>query len=670
MWMDLKNHLANNGNIVAWSNQNTNRTVISVVGKDSDINNATIKLNVDGSSQFAGDMAIGTTGSFTPSAPATSLKADGSIKAAGPVDIGGGFKTGETNNRGMRLSPSGPVQVQDVADSDRKMWRCLAGTVETSSVKADGSATFKQTINVGGKPWTGEVGGGISPAGEILATNGASNSLFQGRQSGSTVLTSQINGDGSAKFASYVESDRHSGSRTFLAGELLGENYGLLIKNDPADTVIAGIKTDGSASFTSKPSLSTHLDVGGISINSTNTKTFPSTENFDVTAGLGAKIEIGNSGVYSTGRNNVYGNQFWFTKSAGNTQDIEGIRYIILNNASTWSDLNTCNMLTGINNVHSYEGIDANGKTTNSLKASQNSIYLNCPDTYTQTINSVLQATEYLSITPNGSSTVNIDNSFGESLSMFNSTPGTKTINIKSHTFMSTFYNGWGVYSFGTPGTLTANITNLYGLRLRPPGSSTGLTITNNWGIYQEWKSSKNWFAGASNQFPNITTTASGANAFLDSGNSNRLFRSTSSIIYKKDIEDLETSYADKILGLRSVWYRSKCENDRSDWSYYGFIAEEVAAIDPRLVHYGYQEDAYETVSVTETVNIPEKDPRFEEGVETEEVTYEEVRLKADAEKVPDGVAYDRFVVPLLAIIKRQQTAIEALESRLDAAGL
>ena len=90
------------------------------------------------------------------------------------------------------------------------------------------------------------------------------------------------------------------------------------------------------------------------------------------------------------------------------------------------------------------------------------------------------------------------------------------------------------------------------------PSSSAGLTITNNYGISQEWSSAKNWFAGASNQFPNVTTTASGANAFLDSGNNNRLYRSTSSIAYKRDIENLDSSNADKVHLLRPVWYRSR----------------------------------------------------------------------------------------------------------------
>jgi hypothetical protein len=142
--------------------------------------------------------------------------------------------------------------------------------------------------------------------------------------------------------------------------------------------------------------------------------------------------------------------------------------------------------------------------------------------------------------------------------------------------------------------------------------------------------------------FNSIGTTASAANAFLDSAASNNLLRSTSSLRYKTDIEDLEQSRADSILAFRPVWYRSKAEADRKDWSWYGLIAEEVAEIEPRLVHWTYLEDAYEEI----------------DG---------EQQLKPDAEMVPDGVQYDRLTVLLLDLVQRQQHAIEILEAKVAA---
>jgi hypothetical protein len=117
------------------------------------------------------------------------------------------------------------------------------------------------------------------------------------------------------------------------------------------------------------------------------------------------------------------------------------------------------------------------------------------------------------------------------------------------------------------------------------------------------------------------TTTATAANVNVDA--SGFLRRSTSSIKYKTNVETIQDQYADAILGCRPVWYQSTCEADKPDWGHWGFIAEEVAEIDPRLCFFKEEEDG----------------------------TLE-----------PEGVQYDRFVPHLLNLIKRQQQAIETLE--------
>jgi len=358
----------------------------------------------------------------------------------------------------------------------------------------------------------------------------------------------------------------------------------------------------------------------------------------------------------------VYGIWNELSKSTGNTQDIERLNFGGFKQTFFWSDANTCKQYVGIEDTFVYAGINANGRTSSYLQAEY--INLAPPDGGTQTIAN-LEGRREVRYTPVGTSTINVTNSLNNvsNLSVLNTSAGTKTVNITNHAFFSTS-SSWGVV--GTTGTLNATITNLYGLRLIAPTSSTGLTITNNWGIRQEWSSAKNWFAGASNQYPNITASASGANAFLDSADSNRLYISTSSIVYKKDVEDLDYALADNIHQFRTVWYRSKCETDRSDWSWFGLIAEEVAAIEPRLVHYGYQDDAYELVNVKETVELQPNDPRRESGQETEKITKQERRLKQGAQKVPNGVAYDRLTVLLLSVVQRQENRIKDLEDRLS----
>jgi hypothetical protein len=119
------------------------------------------------------------------------------------------------------------------------------------------------------------------------------------------------------------------------------------------------------------------------------------------------------------------------------------------------------------------------------------------------------------------------------------------------------------------------------------------------------------------------TTTASAANAFMDAGNGNALIRSTSSRRYKTDIEPLNPAYAERVLQLEPIWYRSTSEADRTDWSWFGLIAEDVAAIEPRLVHWMQDGDS----------------------------------------SIPDGVQYERLSVLLLAVVKQMRAELDALKA-------
>jgi hypothetical protein len=117
------------------------------------------------------------------------------------------------------------------------------------------------------------------------------------------------------------------------------------------------------------------------------------------------------------------------------------------------------------------------------------------------------------------------------------------------------------------------------------------------------------------------TTAASADNIVIT--NSGLFARQSSSIRYKKDVETLEDSYADNILNARPVWYRSRSEEDNPDHGYYGFIAEEIAELEPRLATY-------------------------------------------NSDGKPEGVLYAQFAPLLLNLIKRQQSRIEALEAEVQ----
>jgi hypothetical protein len=143
-------------------------------------------------------------------------------------------------------------------------------------------------------------------------------------------------------------------------------------------------------------------------------------------------------------------------------------------------------------------------------------------------------------------------------------------------------------------------------------------------------------------------TTGSAANMNVDTAGV--FSRSTSSIKYKTQVEDLAEPNSANIYNMRPVWYRSTCEKDNKNWSYYGLIAEELAEIDPRLVHWGYGQDQYE-------INYIETDGQKEE-VKT---------LKEDAELQPEGVQYDRLTVLLIQEMKALKAQVESLKAEVQA---
>jgi len=134
-------------------------------------------------------------------------------------------------------------------------------------------------------------------------------------------------------------------------------------------------------------------------------------------------------------------------------------------------------------------------------------------------------------------------------------------------------------------------------------------------------------------------TTSNSANMYIHSDGTHQVMRSTSSERYKKDIETLEDKYADAVLGLRPVWYKSKCEVDNPDFSHWGLIAEEVAKVDPRLVTF-----------------------RNEYTEDIGDGKWKVVKLDAPQ---PESVQYDRLVPHLINICKRQEDKITALEAKV-----
>jgi hypothetical protein len=137
--------------------------------------------------------------------------------------------------------------------------------------------------------------------------------------------------------------------------------------------------------------------------------------------------------------------------------------------------------------------------------------------------------------------------------------------------------------------------------------------------------------------------TSDAANVHIKSSN-NSMYMVTSSGRYKTDIEDLEDTYADKVLNLRPVWFRSLCPDDPDEYSYYGLIAEEVADIEPRVVNYGPKDGC--------ACPPEEDDPHH-------------VEHHLEGCLIPEGVQYDRLVPHLINLAKRQDATIKELGTRV-----
>jgi hypothetical protein len=201
-------------------------------------------------------------------------------------------------------------------------------------------------------------------------------------------------------------------------------------------------------------------------------------------------------------------------------------------------------------------------------------------------------------------------------------------VRIQSRLHDGTTYQSTGGLIFQATETHSGTVRGTEAIIQTTPTGTTTLTnslVVPNAGIYN-------------------TTTATAANVVITSGNI--LQRSTSSKKYKKDIEDMSLAEATRIVdAIKPIWYRSKCEADRKDWSYWGVIAEDLAEIDPRLVHWGYWPEDY-----IEATN--------DEGEK-------QLVLKSDAKLSPVGVQYERIAVLLLRVQQADRKRLDDLEKRL-----
>ena len=204
------------------------------------------------------------------------------------------------------------------------------------------------------------------------------------------------------------------------------------------------------------------------------------------------------------------------------------------------------------------------------------------------------------------------------------------------------------------PGATTALGNATYGVRVYAGGlRSTGATAAAGaYAIICQNSAGTNMFyvrndgifnIGLASNSPYNLTSGTAANMIVNS--SGNVLRSTSSVRFKTNIESIEDAWADKILDMQPIYYKSIATGDvgvmPENWTHYGFSAEQVATVDPRLVSFKTHEYHMEG----------------EEGDE-------EVATELD-EPIADGVQYVKMIPALVNLIKRQRDEISALTARV-----
>jgi hypothetical protein len=160
-------------------------------------------------------------------------------------------------------------------------------------------------------------------------------------------------------------------------------------------------------------------------------------------------------------------------------------------------------------------------------------------------------------------------------------------------------------------------------------GNQGGLDIrtANNYIVLSDGDGNPRGYHDATNwYFPSVDTQTTGSAANVNVGTNGVLRKSTSSLKYKRDVQDATHGLAE-VMQLRAVTYKSKSTLD-GDTTYGGLIAEEVDAA----------------------------------GLS------EFVMYAPDGS--PDALAYSNMVSLCIKAIQEQQAIITALTARLDAANL
>jgi hypothetical protein len=394
-------------------------------------------------------------------------------------------------------------------------------------------------------------------------------------------------------------------SQTGTAGQKLQVQSGAYFSGNVGigtTNPVSKLDVNGKVSITPPTSLPTTLDTG-FSITNTSTKTYPSTTPFQVTPGLHQDIQIGTSQTIPSGAGvgTIRGIYNRLIKNDGTTTNLSGVGVVGTSNIIEWSDANLAANYSGIQNLLTISGTNISGNSTN-LTGVVNSVNVTNPSNTSIAIGLSNGISSNLNLGTYGSTSQTISitthagvvsaiqaphNQVGKNLNIatvygfrsflsfggnFSGYDGSNCV-----TTISNLYHFEGTGYLGSLGTgSTTTITNLYGLFLGAPTTHAGTTITNNWGIYQNWGTAKNYFAGnvgigTNNPQQALHVFQSGGNGFVGvrAQNSNSGI-GTAGIEFSSDVTYAKAAIAQirgDANGKGDLAFYIDSSNDAANWS-------------------------------------------------------------------------------------------------------
>jgi len=164
--------------------------------------------------------------------------------------------------------------------------------------------------------------------------------------------------------------------------------------------------------------------------------------------------------------------------------------------------------------------------------------------------------------------------------------------------------------------------------------------------LIQAGGASCSYMNGSSVYIYDAYNNASTGGSYVRINSSGLLHRYSSSRVYKTDFEPLADEFADLVLDIEPVFFRSTASNDNPNYSWYGAVAEDVALIDPRFAEWGPPDGGCDC-------------PDAQERGATWDMH------EADC-FVPTSINYGTYTMHLINIAKRQRDTIASMEIRLQ----